>query len=145
MLPQAPAAARPLPVEEPSPPLIVETVNDIVMGRSVDTPLRVAQELRRGPPVPTRELDLHRMSAAQARSALATTVRQARADGMRSLVVICGQGKHSGRAGAVLPAVVVEQLSEALAAHVLAFRTAPPRFGGAGAVIVRLRARAERS
>jgi DNA-nicking Smr family endonuclease len=44
-------------------------------------------------------------------------------------------------AGPVLPEVAVECLSEALADHVLAFATAPSKWGGLGALIVRLRPR----
>ena len=52
---------------------------------------------------------------------------------------VCGKGLHSGLEGPVLPDVVIERLSEELAQHVLAFCTAPRRWGGSGALLVMLR------
>jgi DNA-nicking Smr family endonuclease len=59
---------------------------------------------------------------------------------MACVLVVCGRGTHSGAEGPVLPDVVIERLSEELANEVLAFCTAPRKWGGQGAVIVRLRA-----
>ena len=66
-------------------------------------------------------------------------VRQARQDGVSCLLVVCGRGKHSGADGPVLPDVAAERLSEELASEILAFCTAPRKWGGEGALIVRLR------
>ncbi len=119
----------------------VERGDGLVTGRASDAPQRLLDELRRGVTLPVRELDLHRMSAAQASLVLERSIKQARRDGLKCLVVICGRGTHSGRDGAVLPSVVEELLVGALAPQILAFCTAPPSRGGAGALLVRLRSR----
>jgi DNA-nicking Smr family endonuclease len=111
-----------------------------VRARAEGVPARWLDELESGRVVPRRELDLHRKSAADARQAIADAVREARQAGVNCLLVVCGRGKHSSAAGAVLPDVTVEYLSEALADVVLAFASAPRKWGGRGAIIVRLRA-----
>lgn len=153
-LPPAPALATPpLPPPAPIAPdphkprrtlhrVELEHNDELVFARASDVPRARIEELRHGPLTPARELDLHRMSAAQAAAALRQAVKLARADGLRCLVVVCGKGSHSGRAGAVLPGVVLETLVDDCAAEIQGFRSAPPQFGGHGAVIVRLRSRA---
>jgi len=84
---------------------------------------------------------LHRKSAAEARLELGQAVREARRAGVRCLLVVCGQGKHSSAEGPVLPEVAVECLSETLADEILAFTSAPRKWGGLGALLVRLRPR----
>ena len=103
-------------------------------------PARVLDDLRAGTVVPRRELDLHRRSAAEARQLLDEGVPRARRDGVACLLVVCGRGLHSGAEGPVLPDVVMERLSEELGDEILAFCTAPRKWGGEGALLVRLRA-----
>jgi len=119
--------------------LWVERQAGTVRARAVGVPVRWLEELESGRIVPRRELDLHRKSAAGARQAIADAVSEARRAGVSCLLVVCGRGKHSSAAGAVLPEVTVEYLSEALAHVVLAFASAPEKWGGRGAIIVRLR------
>lgn len=121
--------------------LIVEKRDDLVLAHSTDYPPSKLAELAHGPTPPSRELDLHGMGVAKARAALERAVTQARRDGLRCLVVICGRGHRSGPSGPVLPDVVMDELAGPLAGHVLGFRSAPRHFGGAGALIVRLRSR----
>ena len=123
--------------------LIVEKSDDLVLGHSTDYPASKLMELSHGPTPPSRELDLHGMGVAKARAALERAITQARRDGLRSLVVICGRGHRSGPSGPVLPEMVIDELAGPLAGHVLGFRSAPRHFGGAGALIVRLRLRRE--
>ena len=132
-------ASVPLKEAAAPPPITVETVDEVVLARAEDAPIRWLEELQYGPLPPSRELDLHGLSAAKAEAALRVAVPKARADRMRSLVVICGRGTRSGPGGPVLPRLVVDALSVDLARHVLAFRSAPAKFGGSGAIIVRLR------
>jgi DNA-nicking Smr family endonuclease len=82
---------------------------------------------------------LHGLTAARASAELRVTVPAARRQGLRCLVVISGRGIHSPGGHSTIAELVVTELSVTLAAHVLAFRTAPPRFGGEGALVVRLR------
>lgn len=134
--PSPPAPPRPAP---PKHRLWVERRDDIVRARAEDVPTRWLDDLRAGRVVPRRELDLHRKGAADARQALDDEVARARRDNLPCVLVVCGRGLHSGLDGPVLPDVVVERLSEELADQVLAFCTAPRRWGGEGALIVMLR------
>jgi hypothetical protein len=120
--------------------LSVEDTGGQLAAWASDSSSRAARDL--GNAVPDhayRRLDLHRMSAARALHALTTALVQARAEGEPYLLVICGKGTHSGATGPVLSRLVVDELTGPLAEHVVAFRTAPPRLGGGGAIIVRLR------
>jgi len=113
-----------------------------VRARAADAPERVMQDLERGRIVPRRQLDLHRQSAAGARQILDLEIPRARKDGVGCLLIVCGRGMHSTPEGPVLPDVVIERLSEELESDVLAFTTAPRKWGGQGALIVCLRATA---
>jgi len=126
----------------PAPPkhrLWVERHADIVRARAEDVPPRWLDDLRAGRVIPRRELDLHRKGAADARQVLDDEVARARRDNIPCVLVVCGRGLHSGLEGPVLPDVAIERLSEELADQVLAFCTAPRRWGGEGALIVMLR------
>jgi DNA-nicking Smr family endonuclease len=64
------------------------------------------------------------------------------AKGRRCVLLIHGRGLHSGPSGPALRSALVEYLChQPLSKHVLAFTSAPPRHGGAGALIVLLRRR----
>lgn len=120
--------------------LWVERRDDAVWAVAEGLPARMLDELRAGKVVPRRELDLHRRSAAEARLLLDEAVPRARRAGVVCLLVVCGRGLHSGLEGPVLPDVVTERLSEELGDEILAFCTAPRKWGGDGALLVRLRA-----
>jgi DNA-nicking Smr family endonuclease len=99
------------------------------------------RRLRRGEVDVERRLDLHGMTAAEARRGLGAALREAAAAGVRCVLVVHGRGLHS-EGGAVLKDAVVDWLTAApLAALVLAFASALPRDGGAGASYVLLRRR----
>ena len=119
--------------------LWVEERAGAVRARAAGVPARWLDELESGRIVPRKELDLHRRSAADARLAIAAAVSEARRAGVSCLLVVCGRGQHSAGTGAVLPEVTIECLSETLAGEVLAFTSAPKKWGGKGAIIVRLR------
>ncbi|HTV25568.1 MAG TPA: Smr/MutS family protein [Polyangiaceae bacterium] len=126
----------------PTPPkhrLWVERRDDIVRARALDAAPRWLDDLQSGRMVPRRELDLHRKGAADARQALDEEVARARRDNLSCVLIVCGRGIHSGLDGPVLPDVVIERLSEELSDQILAFCTAPRRWGGEGALIVMLR------
>jgi DNA-nicking Smr family endonuclease len=137
--PQPPSAEQVVVKSSRSRDILVEQQGELTIGYAADVSPKLAQALRAGPLPPLRHLDLHRQSARQAKAALSSALRQARADRVRTLVVIFGRGSHSGPHGAVLPDLVVDELCGPLASGVLAFRTAPPQFGGSGALLVRLR------
>ncbi len=85
------------------------------------------------------ELDLHGMTRERAAQALRMTLERCRGNGMRSVLVIHGQGLHSSEDGAVLRELVRTELSHGLSGLVRNYKPAPPRLGGSGATIVYLR------
>lgn len=103
------------------------------------------RRLRRGQPEPDWEIDLHGLTAREARAALRAAIAEAYAEGARCGLVIHGRG-HGSEAGAVLREGVPEWLTAPpTGARVLAFTPALPRDGGEGATYVLLRRlRAER-
>lgn len=137
-----PTADGPTPVNAAPPKNRLKVVwrDEYVRGTADGVSGQVVDRLAKGSPAPSRQLDLHGLRAAEARAFLTQAVRDARRDGVACLLVICGRGKHS-EAGAVLREVAVEHSSDALSDQVLAFCTAPSRWGGSGALLVRLRPR----
>jgi DNA-nicking Smr family endonuclease len=135
----APLPAPPAPSAAPLSRLYVEQREGAVRARAAGVPARWLDALEGGRVVPRRELDLHRKSASEARHAIAAAVRETRRAGLGCLLIVCGRGKHSSKGEPVLPDVAIECLSEALAGEVLAFTSAPRKWGGRGALIVRVR------
>lgn len=85
-------------------------------------------------------LDLHQKTLNEARSALERFLLGSVRMGYRCVKVIHGRGLHSPDKRPVLRDNVHRWLrTRRLARHVIAFRTAPPYDGGAGAVYVLLR------
>ena len=99
----------------------------------------VLRRLRRGQWVVQDELDLHGMRRDQARDALLGFIQHAQARDRRCLRVIHGKGLSSPGREPVLKHKVRGWLVQIDA--VLAFCQAGPRDGGAGALLVLLRAR----
>jgi DNA-nicking Smr family endonuclease len=137
--PAPPPPAAPARPALPKPRLWVERRPDAVRARAEDVTARWLDDLRSGKVPPRRQIDLHRKGAAEARQALDDGVLLARRESVPCLLVVCGRGMHSGLPGPVLPDVVIERLSEELSEHVLAFCTAPRKWGGDGALLVMLR------
>lgn len=100
----------------------------------------VLAKLRRGQWVVQGEIDLHRLTAAEARDALADFLDAGRARGWRCVRVIHGKGLSSPNREPVLKGRVRGWLSHW--DDVLAYCEAPSHAGGAGAVIVLLKASA---
>jgi hypothetical protein len=119
-----------------------EVVDDGVMaeGRLSDISPDVMRKLRRAQlPVDAR-LDLHGLSAAEARDALVTFLRKMRAQGERCVLVIHGKGLHSPGGAGVLRGEMSAWLSQgAAAASVAAFASQADADGASGAMLVLLR------
>jgi len=98
----------------------------------------VLAKLRRGHWVVQGEIDLHRMTASEARDALADFLSAARVRGWRCVRVIHGKGLTSPRREPVLKGKTRTWLAQW--DHVLAYCEAPRHSGGSGAVIVLLKA-----
>lgn len=123
----------------PTPRFEVERYGEIVaaLARGVDP--RWLDRLRDGRVAPDAELDLHGHTAAAAAVVLEAAVARAVADRRHCLRVVHGRGLRSP-GGPVLKEEVIDRLTAApLAARVVAFATAPPDRGGAGALLVLLR------
>lgn len=121
------------------PRLWVEESHGHLQARAADAPPQVLVDLQRGKIPPRAQIDLHGHDAVQARQALNRSVSQCRAAGCGCLLVVYGRGLHSDAGGPVLPDIVAQHLSEVLAEGVVAFCTAPRRWGGLGALLVCLR------
>lgn len=84
-------------------------------------------------------LDLHGLTAAQARDQIGRFVRDQHRHGVRTLCIVHGKGLNSEGGLSVLTDVTIEALTESGAAPLVqAFVTAPVRAGGSGAMLVRL-------
>ena len=95
--------------------------------------------LRRGEWRIERRVDLHGLTAPEARRELASELQEAVAAGVRCVLVVHGRGLHS-ESGPVLRDFVPTWLTAPpLAARVMAFASALPRDGGPGASYVLLR------
>jgi DNA-nicking Smr family endonuclease len=129
--PKTAAPRAPSPREAPS--FTVTPDPEWVEGYRSELGPRVLARLR-GAPAAT--LDLHGMRAAAARVKLAAFLAAERGLARRVVLVIVGKGRHSPDGRAVLRSEVAAWLTAS--AHVLAFQTAPPRFGGGGCVLVAL-------
>jgi DNA-nicking Smr family endonuclease len=101
---------------------------------------RVRRKLRAGAFSTQAHLDLHGLGRDEARAALERFIDQSKLAGRRCVLVVTGRGLHSRDQLPVLKAGVQGWLSRGrLARHVLAFCSARPQDGGAGALYVLLR------
>ncbi len=101
---------------------------------------RILRRLRKGDYAVQAHLDLHGLVRSEAKEALFSFIEQSRYKGLRCVLVVHGRGLHSRDQLPVLKEGVQGWLSRGrLASQVLAFTTARPHDGGAGAVYVLLR------
>ncbi|MBO6938475.1 MAG: Smr/MutS family protein [Deltaproteobacteria bacterium] len=114
----------------------------IVRGLREGAQKRTARMLGDGDLPPELSLDLHGFERRDVNREVNRFVRDAHAAGRRTVALIHGRGKHSEGGLPVLADAVVDALTEGGAAVLVeAFATAPDRFGGRGATLVRLRDR----
>jgi DNA-nicking Smr family endonuclease len=134
-----PAAPAPADLDADMP-LVAADVGgeELLVHRKPGVREQTLRRLRRGL-VPVEDaLDLHGMSQAAARELLAEFLAAATARGLRCVRIVHGKGLRSGSRGAVLKSAVNSWLRRH--AEVLAFVSARPIDGGAGAVYALLRA-----
>lgn len=113
-----------------------------VEGRRRGTPDRTSRMLAGGKLPPVAHLDLHGQRTDEVDRAVRTFVRESHRAGRLDLAIIHGKGHHSEGGKGVLQGAVVRALTKGGAAPLVdAFATAPSRYGGHGAVLVRLRMR----
>jgi DNA-nicking Smr family endonuclease len=95
--------------------------------------------LRRLRVAPGATLDLHGTTVEAAPPLLSRFLADERARGRKVVLVIVGKGHHSPGGRGALRAELADWLTTApIAAHVLAFATALPQWGGSGGVLVLL-------
>ena len=115
--------------------LLIETGDELLFRRAQLAP-RILERLRRGEFAVRDEIDLHGLTAIEARAALREFLREALARGYSCVRVVHGKGLRSGPQGPVLKHAVNSWLRKVDA--VLAFASTPRRDGGTGAVYVLL-------
>jgi DNA-nicking Smr family endonuclease len=121
-----------LPVTDPA---LLETGDELAFRRH-HVPESVVRRLRRGQFAVDAEIDLHGLTAVEARAALRDFIASASARHLRCVRIVHGKGKRSGPRGPVLKNVVNLWLRKS--DRVLAFGSARPIDGGSGAVYVLL-------
>ncbi len=110
-----------------------------IEGRRIEVEPREVRRLRRGQYTVDQQVDLHGMTAFEARRAMETFLEKRRKEGDRVVRVIHGKGGHSPRGVSVLRGEIAAWLSQGPAKrHIAAFATAPDGEGGAGALLVLL-------
>ena len=101
---------------------------------------RVLQKLRRGDFAFRAHLDLHGMKRDEAREAVERFITERRRDGHRCVLIVHGRGLNSKDQIPVLKLALESWMQRGrVARSVLAFCTARPHDGGAGAMYVLLR------
>lgn len=98
---------------------------------------KVMRELRGGKASISATLDLHGLTAIEAQHDLHRFLNQCLADGHQHIRIIHGKGRGTKDAPPILKSIVNHWLREQ--PEVLAFCSAPPREGGAGAALVLLK------
>ncbi len=114
--------------------------DEFIEGRVAGLDPNVVRKLRRGDFAVQGHVDLHGLTREEAKRAVEDFLRRSRNAGKRCVLVVHGRGLHSKDQLPVLKDAVRTWLSTArFARHVLAFVTARPPDGGAGALYVLLR------
>jgi DNA-nicking Smr family endonuclease len=121
-------------------PFDITDTDEYIEGRVVGLDPRVVRRLRGGDFAYQAHLDLHHMTAEEARPAVEHFLSEAHRKGHRCVLIIHGRGRNSKDQIPVLKERLKTWLGRgALARHVLAFTTARACDGGAGALYVLLR------
>ncbi len=114
--------------------------DEYVEGARLGLDPRLVTQLRHGEFSIQAHLDLHGMTQPDAREALTAFIVQSVRQGRRAVLIVHGRGLRSPGGQAVLKHATAQWLSHGVAGgYVLAFATARPSDGGAGAVYVLLR------
>jgi DNA-nicking Smr family endonuclease len=121
-------------------PFDLSDSDEFIEGRIAGLDQHVVRKLRDGEFAVQGHVDLHGMTREEAKRAVELFLRASRHAGKRCVLVVHGRGLHSKDQLPVLKDSLKTWLGTArFARHVLAFATARPVDGGAGAVYVLLR------
>ncbi len=152
---KTPPPPRPHPVQHKTPAPFQDTLSDHPawqMSMDTDEPLQYLssgisaqsiKRLRRGHWAIENQLDLHGLTLAQARPALAEFIARSHAQGLRCIRIIHGKGLRSPNGQPVLKTLVASWLMQC--SEVLAYCQALANDGGSGAVNVLLKSGAGKS
>jgi DNA-nicking Smr family endonuclease len=117
----------------------VQRSDEFVAGCRPGVAPKLVERLSASGFAPEAELDLHGLRQGELAHAVAEFVRSRKRRGVRYVLLITGKGLHSEGGLGVLRDAAVEVLTQGGAApFVLAFSSAHPRHGGAGALAVLL-------
>jgi len=121
-------------------PFDIADSDEYIEGLAPGIDRRLLKKLRKGDYAVQGHLDLHGMTAEEARGEVERFVDSSRNNGRRCLLIIHGRGLNSKEGVPVLKERMKVWLTRGRVGHsVLAFTTARPADGGAGAVYVLLR------
>ncbi|MCA1945586.1 MAG: Smr/MutS family endonuclease [Desulfovibrio sp.] len=118
----------------------LEHLDEYLLGYIAQLDRRILQRLRNGEYSPEAHLDLHGLNTLQAFDALVAFIRHHYMHGKRCVLVVTGRGKNSPEGQGIIKDRVQGWLTrDPFKRVVLAFCTALPKHGGAGAIYVLLR------
>jgi DNA-nicking Smr family endonuclease len=121
-------------------PFDIADSDEFVEGRVSGLDQSIVRKLRRGEFAVQGHIDLHGLTREEAKAAVDDFLRRSRQAGKRCVLVVHGRGIHSKDQLPVLKDALRTWLAAArFGRHVLAFATARPVDGGAGALYVLLR------
>jgi DNA-nicking Smr family endonuclease len=114
--------------------------DEFIEGRVPGLDQAIVRRLRRGEFAVQGHIDLHGMTREEAKVAVDDFLRKSRHAGKRCVLLVHGRGLHSKDQVPILKEALKTWLATArFGRHVLAFATARPADGGAGAIYVLLR------
>ena len=121
-------------------PFDISDSDEFIEGRVAGLDQSIVAKLRRGEFAVQGHLDLHGMTREEAKGAVDDFLRRSRQAGKRCVLLVHGRGTHSKDQLPVLKDALRAWLStHRFGRQVLAFATARPADGGAGAIYVLLR------
>jgi DNA-nicking Smr family endonuclease len=121
-------------------PFDIADSDEYIEGKVSGLDPGLVRKLRRGEFSVQAHLDLHGKSRAEAKGEVDAFLRRSREQGKRCVLLVHGRGLHSKDQVPVLKEALRTWLATArFGRHVLAFATARPADGGAGAIYVLLR------
>jgi DNA-nicking Smr family endonuclease len=120
--------------------LELQDTDDLIEGRVPSLDRRVLKQLSKGEFTVQSDLDLHGMTADEARALVESFITSAHARGLRCVRIVHGKGRRSPGGVSVIKTSLPRWLARGPARHlVLAYTSAPQHDGGSGATYVLLR------
>lgn len=121
-------------------PFDLSDSDEFIEGRVPGLDANIVRRLRRGEFAIQDHIDLHGMTREEAKATVDAFLKKARGAGKRCVLLVHGRGIHSKDQMPILKDALKHWLATArFGRHVLAFATARPVDGGAGALYVLLR------